>query len=114
MNEINFEIVNVFREPNTNIIKYVQWLALIPGIPNNLGISGSTALRPPTNETIPFTEVTQEQLVIWIKEALGSQTLEGMFAALNLRKQKFLQVAPTGLVSGLPPSLVTETSSNVV
>jgi hypothetical protein len=103
MNEINFQILNTFRDPATGFVKNVAWLALIADLPSHLGVAGNTTFIQDQPSITPYAEITQEQVIEWVKNKLGTDQLNTLHTVLQGRKSSATPDAGN-LLTGLPPS----------
>ena len=106
MDEINFEVINTFRDQNTGFIKNIQWVATLPNMPSIMGLFGNSVFAGPSDGFTPFAEVTKEQLVAWIKQDIGPEILADMTNKLRLRREQSMPKPPQGTIAGLPPALI--------
>lgn len=101
---MNFTIVNMERDLSTDGVITAHYNAtLIDGQDDAYSASmyGSVSFKPnpESSDFTPYEDLTEQQVVVWVKEALGREQLEEMQAVLqaNIDQQKAPKVA-----DGLP------------
>ena len=94
----NWAIANLEREVSDGYVFTAHWTVVAisddvdpEGNPYNSGAYGSMGLERPEGNLIPFDELTQEQVVGWVKDKFGPDKATEIEEALAARilEQKF-------------------------
>jgi hypothetical protein len=113
MNEINFEIINTYREPDTGFIRNVEWVATLPNMPQYLGAPGNMVfIKDPDQPIIPYEQLSKAQIVEWIKQKLGEENLVKLADLLQQKLQASILQQNTGLVQGVPTNHTESVPAN--
>lgn len=68
---------------HTNVVQSVKWQVLLSDGVNYVVKSGETVLAPPINGFTPYEALTEAQVVAWVKEALGVDTVTAIETGLQ-------------------------------
>lgn len=88
-----YKIISMQRD-NAGIVKTVVFDIAVSDDADNFTHSFVTGLPAPTNELIPYENLTHETVVAWVKELVGAQSEESAdaeFEAYKIRKNEILQ-----------------------
>jgi hypothetical protein len=94
-----WNVANLERETSDGYVYTVHYTVDAYSDPYRAGAYGSIGLERPEEEMIPFSDLTLETVVDWIKERLGEEKVAEVEAALQSQLDE--QRAPTK-ASGVP------------
>ena len=98
--EITWTIVELFRETDTGLVVRATWRAdAVDG--DYSAITGGSVLFEREETFIPYEELTQEQVIGWVKDKLDINDIEA-----NLQSQIDSQKIPP-IASGLPWTVIS-------
>lgn len=87
MTTITWQIAQVDCVPqenaHTNVVRTVHWRVLATEDNYNASIPGITTLNPPTDGFVEFDNLTEAQIVTWIKNTLGTEQVTALEDSLT-------------------------------
>ena len=88
----NWAIANLEREVSDGYVFTAHWTVVAisddvdpEGNPYNSGAYGSMGLERPEGNLVPFDELTQDQVVGWVKDKFGTEKVNEIEEALAAR-----------------------------
>jgi hypothetical protein len=90
---------------HTNVIQLVNWRATAKKDTYTSTTYGAVQLPPPTNGFIPLENLTEAQVIQWVKDALGTEQLA--FIETDLNNMLEAQINPPIITPALPWAIQT-------
>jgi hypothetical protein len=97
---LSIKIKDMTRIANTGIVTAARWVARDSANGFTAEISGESILRPPVNNPIPYTELSEETVVAWVTNLLGAEVIADYQAVLTSRLEAMQYYSR--IVTGLP------------
>jgi hypothetical protein len=78
----------------TNVVKSVFWRLRGTDGTNDAFIQGNLEVGSPTpGDFTPYNDLTQHQVIIWVKDTLGQQAINEMLATIDAQLQEMANPA---------------------
>jgi regulator of protease activity HflC (stomatin/prohibitin superfamily) len=90
-----------------NVVKVVHWrINATDGNNHNVTIYGTQGLEPPdSNNFIQYSSLTANQVITWVQDAMGSNTVSELYSGLDSDIQNI--ITPQNVSPALPWSANT-------